>query len=58
MFKSGDRVRVLGSNTADSLSIPPGTVSTIICVWDSPLPYVHELEGFSEMLQADELELA
>ena len=58
MFKSGDRVRVLGSNTADALSIPVGTVASIVCVWDSPGCYPYELEGFSEMLQADELELA
>jgi len=57
MFKSGDQVRVTGNTTVDQFQqLQVGMTATVSCIWDEQ-EYSIELDGHSEHVRPDELEL-
>jgi hypothetical protein len=58
-FKIGDRVKVLVNVTVgedDYIHLVPGVVTTIAGVWESE-EFPYELDGYTEQVREDELEL-
>jgi hypothetical protein len=57
-FKTGDKVKVIGSKSADNdfICLEVGTVALIANIWDGE-EFNVELDGYSEQVREDEIEL-